>query len=148
MSSERRKILDMLAEGKITADEAERLLGLVDRGAESGPSRAYEAKTNEGGLPYRYLRVRVEPTPEAGEAGGVERVTIRVPLALLRAGMKLGSLIPNEAGNSVKNALSEKGIDFDIRNITDEQINELIGALSDLEIDVQDKEHYVRIGVE
>ena len=28
------------------------------------------------------------------------------------------------------------------------QIAELIGTLSDLEIDVQDKEHYGRIGVE
>ncbi len=146
MSSERRKILDMLAEGKITADEAERLLGLVDRGAESGPSGAYEAKANDGGSTYRYLRVRVEPNPEAG--GGGDRVNIRVPLALLKAGMKLGSLIPQQASNSVRDALSEKGIDFDIRNITDEQIAELIGALSDLEIDVQDKEHYVRIGVE
>ena len=148
MSSERRKILDMLAEGKITADEAERLLGLVDRGAESGSSGAYEAKANDGGSAYRYLRVRVEPNPEAGEAGGGERVNIRVPLALLKAGMKLGSMIPQQASNSVKDALSEKGIDFDVRNITDEQIAELIGALSDLEIDVQDKEHYVRIGVE
>ncbi|NQU97023.1 MAG: hypothetical protein HQ548_05205 [Chloroflexi bacterium] len=148
MSSERRKILDMLAEGKITADEAERLLGLVDRGAESGPSGASEAKTNDDGSPYRYLRVRVEPNPEAEEAGDGERVNIRVPLALLKAGMKLGSLIPQQASNSVKDALSRKGIDFDVRNITDEQIAELIGALSDLEIDVQDKEHYVRIGVE
>ena len=147
MSSERRKILDMLAEGKITADEAERLLGLVDRSAESGPSGAYEAKANDGGSAYRYLRVRVEPNPEAGGGGG-DRVNIRVPLALLKAGMKLGSLIPQQASNSVKDALSDKGIDFDIRNITDEQIAELIGALSDLEIDVQDKEHYVRIGVE
>ena len=148
MSSERRKILDMLAEGKITADEAERLLGLVDRGAVGGPSGNYEAKGNDGGSPYRYLRVRVEPNPEAGGAGGGDRVNIRVPLALLKAGMKLGSLIPQQASNSVKDALSRKGIDFDVRNITDEQIAELIGALSDLEIDVQDKEHYVRIGVE
>ena len=143
MSSERRKILDMLAEGKITADEAERLLGLVGAGPEGG-----EAPGRSSGLPFKYLRVRVEQNPEAGEDASGERVNIRVPLALLKAGMKLGSLIPHQASDQVKEALSEKGIDFDLRNITDEQIDELIAALADLEIDVQDKEHYVRIGVE
>ena len=143
MSSERRKIIDMLAEGKVTADEAERLLGLVDPGPAGG-----EAPAQGGGSPFKYLRVRVEPNPEAGEDAGSERVNIRVPLALLKAGMKLGSLIPKEASGRVKDALSEKGIDFDLRNVTDEQINELIAALADFEVDVQDKEHYVRIGVE
>ena len=143
MSGERKKILDMLAEGKVTADEAERLLALVDAGSEGG-----EAPGRSGGLPFRYLRVCVEPNPDAGEEAGGERVNIRVPLALLKAGMKLGSLIPHEASGRVKDALSEKGIDFDLRNISDEQVDGLIAALADLEIDVQDKEHYVRIGVE
>ena len=143
MSSERRKILDMLAEGKVDAEEAERLLGLVGAGPEGA-----ETPGRSGGSPFKYLRVRVEPNAEAGEDAGSERVNIRVPLALLKAGMKLGSLIPKEASGRVKEALSEKGIDFDLRNVTDEQINELIGALAELEIDVQDKEHYVRIGVE
>ena len=143
MSSERRKILEMLAEGKVTADEAERLLGLVDAGPAGG-----EAPAQGGGSGFKYLRVRVEPNPEAGEDAGGERVNIRVPLALLKAGMKLGSLIPKEASGRVKDALSEKGIDFDLRNVTDEQINELIAALADFKVDVQDKEHYVRIGVE
>jgi len=133
----------MLTEGKVTADEAERLLALVDAGPEGG-----EAPGRSGGLPFKYLRIRVEPNPEGGEDAGGERVNIRVPLALLKAGMKLGSLIPDEASGRVKEALSEKGIDFDVRNITDEQIEDLIGALAELEIDVEDKEHYVRIGVE
>ena len=143
MSSERRKILEMLAEGKVTADEAERLLGLVDADAAGG-----ESPGRSGGLPFKYLRVRVEPNPEAGGDAEGERVNIRVPLALLKAGMKLGSLIPHEASGRVKEALSEKGIDFDLRNVTDEQIDELIAAFADLEVDVQDKQHYVRIGVE
>jgi len=143
MSSERRKILDMLAEGKVTADEAERLLGLVGAGPAGG-----EAPAQGNGSRFKYLRIRVMPNPEAGEDASGERVNVRVPLALLKAGMKLGSLIPNEAGGRVKDALSEKGIDFDLRNITDEQIDQLIGALADFEVDVQDKEHYVRIGVE
>ena len=147
MSTERRKILDMLAEGKIGAEEAERLLELVGKGT-GGAQPAAAARVADGSLPYRYLRVRVEPNPDGGEDAGVERVNIRVPLALLKAGMKLGSLIPSEASGKVTSALSEKGIDFDIRNITDQQINDLIGALAELEIDVQDKEHFVRIGVE
>ncbi|MBM3956826.1 MAG: hypothetical protein FJ313_02095, partial [Gemmatimonadetes bacterium] len=107
-----------------------------------------EQASQAGGRAYRYLRVRVEPNPEAGEGARGERVNVRVPLALLRAGMKLGSLIPHQAGDRVREALSEKGINFDLRNVTDEQIDRLIGALADLEVDVQDREHYVRIGVE
>ena len=44
MTENRRQILDMLAEGKITVDEAERLLGLVEApaGGGSGTTEAGE----------------------------------------------------------------------------------------------------------
>jgi len=46
-------------------------------------------------------------------------------------------------------ALHEKGIDFDARNMRPEDIEELIGALSDLEVDVVSKTgESVRVYVE
>jgi hypothetical protein len=37
MNEERRKILEMLSEGKITAEDAERLLEKIETGPSSGP---------------------------------------------------------------------------------------------------------------
>jgi len=95
------------------------------------------------------LRVTVLPNPEKERSGDYDRVNIRVPMSLIRAGIKLTSLIPSEARDKVNLALHEKGIDFDARNMRPEDIEELIGALSDLEVDVISKSgESVRVFVE
>jgi hypothetical protein len=53
--------------------------------------------------------------------------------------MKLTSIITPSAFDQVDSSLKEKGIDFDLRNIKPENIEELINALGDLEIDVESK---------
>jgi len=50
--------------------------------------------------------------------------------------MKFTSLLPPEARDKVTGALHEKGIDFDMRNLKPEEIDELLEALSELEVDV------------
>jgi len=50
--------------------------------------------------------------------------------------MKFTSLLPPEARDKVTGALREKGIDFDMRNLKPEDLDELLEALSDLEVDV------------
>ena len=67
----------------------------------------------------------------------VQKVNIRVPMSLIRAGIKMKSLIPPEAKDKVNNALKEKGINFDINSIKTEDIEELVEALGDMEIDVE-----------
>jgi hypothetical protein len=62
--------------------------------------------------------------------------------------MKLTSLIPGNASNKVNEALREKGIDFDLRNLKTEDLEELVDALSELEVDVQDGKEKVRVYVE
>jgi hypothetical protein len=57
-------------------------------------------------------------------------------MALIRSGMKFTSLLPPEARDEVTGALHEKGIDFDMRNLKPEDLDELVEALSDLEVDV------------
>jgi hypothetical protein len=59
-----------------------------------------------------------------------------VPLSLVRAGIKLTSLIPPEAMDKINGALKDKGINFDVRSIKSEDIEELIEALGELEVDV------------
>jgi len=144
MSDNQKKILDMLAEKKISVDEAQRLLSLLE------PQKDTEARTpgdTSGKKPNaRYFRVVVEP--KAGAGAEVERVNVRVPIALIRAGMKLTSLIPAQASDQVNEALREKGIDFDVRNLKEEDFEELLEALSDLEVDVQSGQEKVHVYVE
>jgi hypothetical protein len=147
MSDNKKKILEMLAQNKISADDAYRLLSAIDGGEGRRESTA-KAETAVKGK-AKYLRVTVLPNPEKERSGDYDRVNIRVPMSLIRAGIKLTSLIPSEARDKVNLALHEKGIDFDARNMRPEDIEELIGALSDLEVDVISKSgESVRVFVE
>jgi hypothetical protein len=142
MNADRRSILDMLAEGKITADEAERLLLAMDR---SGPASAAAAEPRAGhnGQP-KYLRVAVD-TDEPGDDGGPTKVNIRVPMALLRAGVRLTSLIPPQARDKVNAELAKNGMAFDINQLKPENLEDLIDHLSDLSVDVDQEKTKVRI---
>jgi hypothetical protein len=93
--------------------------------------------------------VTVLPNPEAEQSGNFDRVNVRVPMSLIRAGIKLTYLIPPEARDKVNVALREKGINFDVRNIKSDDIENLIEALSDLQVDVMSgKGENVRVFVE
>ena len=140
--SEVSKILQMLSEGKVTAEEAKRLLALVD-----APESATNGQAVFGGRSRRkYLRVTVEPYEESGQPASQELVNVRVPLALIRAGMKFTALIPQAAADRVNKSLKEQGIDIDVRKIDAAKGAEgLADALADIEIDVQDAEHRVRV---
>ena len=136
MTENRRRILDMLAEGKINVDEAERLLAAAEQPA-GGEATASDIV--QGGKPKpKYLRVVIGPGTEEGPESKAERVNVRVPLSIIRAGIKLKALLPPEAGAKVNEALQSKGINLDLRSVKDEDIEELIDALSDLEVEVQE----------
>ena len=103
MPEERRKILDLLAEGKISVEQAEALLkALTAAGGTApvppGPPAAPAAVRIGPGV--RGLQIQVVND----EAGKVVNVT--VPLGLIRFA---GKLVPEHARNSVR----ENGIDLD-----------------------------------
>ena len=136
MNEERRKILEMLSTGKITTDEAERLLAALGQG---------QAATPEAGASKprpRYLRVMVE---DRSEKDSKTQVNVRVPMQLLRAGVRLASLIPPPALNHVNEALHEKGMFVDLRGIKPENLVELVDQLSDLTVDVDQDDAKVRV---
>ncbi|TET49953.1 MAG: hypothetical protein E3J55_03560 [Dehalococcoidia bacterium] len=153
MSESQKKILEMLADKKIGVDEAYRLLSVLEPASapESTPRAATAARTKP-----KYLRVKVATGPgrqhhdedDEDEDDDAELINARVPLSLIRAGMKLTSLMPREAGEKVTEALREKGIDFDMRNIKPEDLDELIDALSELEVNVVSGKEVVKIFVE
>ncbi len=65
-----------------------------------------------------------------------DNVNVKVPLGLLRAGLKLTSLIPKQASDEINKAMADKGMSFDINNFKPEDIEELIEALSEMEVEV------------
>lgn len=136
MSEERKRILEMLAEGKIDVEEAEKLLSAI---AESREEPGIGEKTGSARL--KYLRVVVEPGPESKTE---DKVNIRVPIKLIRAGIKLASLLPNDVQGKVDDALKEKGISLDFSQIKEENMEEIVESLRDLTVDVEGKER-VRI---
>ena len=139
MSENRKQILQMLSEGRINAEEAERLIAALDSPTIAG------ARTGAGPSP-KYLRVLIEADDEA-DGESMTKVNIRVPLQLLRAGVKLASLIPAEARGHVNEALREKGVDFDINQFKPENLDELIENLQDVSIDIDKKNRKAKIKI-
>src|SRR5450432_3180182 len=141
MNNDRRSVLQMLADGKINADEAERLIGAME-GAGPAPRPFEGAAAGSSKPPPKYLRVSVDAN-EPGE--GPTKVNIRVPMALLRAGVRLTSLIPPAARDQVNAELSKNGVPFDIGQLKPENLEDLIAHLDDLTVDVDAQDAKVRI---
>ncbi|MFL5295580.1 MAG: SHOCT-like domain-containing protein [Phenylobacterium sp.] len=139
MNNDRRAILQMLSDGKINPDEAERLLAALDRNGAPAPGETRTALAN--GAP-KYLRITVD-TDEPDE--GPTKVNIRVPMALLRAGVRLTSLIPPAARDQVNAELSKNGVPFDISQLKPENLEDLVDQLNDLTVDVDQEKTKVRI---
>lgn len=122
MTEDRHRILEMLKQGKISVSEAEELLDAT-RVAPEAEAPALKAKP-------KYLRVAVNDKDD--------RVDVRIPLQLVRSGIKLGAFIPKDARAKMTHALGEKGIDFDFANLDPKSIEELIDGLADMSINVEE----------
>jgi hypothetical protein len=145
MNENRRQILEMLSTGKITADEAERLLAAL----ESGP--ATTVGEHSGTIPgingsaqvktrAKYLRVLVEADEQSTGMKGPTSVNVRVPMQLLRAGVRLASLIPAQAHTQLDEALSRHGVPLTLSQIKPENLEELIDHLEDVTVDVDTRD--------
>jgi membrane peptidoglycan carboxypeptidase len=140
MNERRKEVLQMLAAGKITADEAERLIAALEKEvAAVSPGTGSDAKAKP-----KYLRVVVDAAADS-EKHGPTKVNVRVPMQLLRAGVKLASLIPPQAQIYVNDALREKGLTLDLSQLKPENLEELIDGLSDMTVDVVDKDAKVAV---
>jgi hypothetical protein len=139
VTEERRQILEMLAAGKINAAEADRLLGALQ-----GQQPPGAATSTQGKPAPKYLRVMVDAN-EKDE--GPVHLNVRIPIMLLRAGVKLASLIPPSAQARVNDELHKNGVEFDISQIKPENLNELIDHLSDVSIDIDQPQDGVKVRI-
>jgi hypothetical protein len=135
--NEKTKILEMLAAGKISVDEAEKLLATLN---------ATESTTEiESQKTPKFLRVEVKSSRKDKEP---ETVNIRVPFKLLRAGVKLAGLMPESVQKKVSQALEDKGIQLDLTKAKGAELDSLIEQLQDVSIDVDSGKDKVRIFME
>lgn len=139
MTEERRQILEMLAAGKITTDEADRLLDALRSAPPAPTATATPPKTSP-----KYIRVMVDSNDKDD---GPVHINVRVPIMLLRAGVRLASLIPPKAQERVNVALREQGMDFDVSQIKPENLHELIDQLQDFSVDIDQKQDDVKIKI-
>jgi hypothetical protein len=134
MSEEKRKILEMVADKKISVEDAEKLLAAVsERAGESAPA----AGDGLGKAGPKYLRVLVEPAADNPHG---DRVNIRVPLNLVRAGLKFASFIPPQVRDKVNSEMKEKGVPFDLNHFNPQDVEALLVHLNDLTVEVEGKE--------
>lgn len=123
MNEERLQILEMLREGKITSDEALRLLDALEKEADPKWEPAHSPSRNAN----RMLRIRIN-----GASG--EKVNVNVPLGLIKSLSKISKFIPKEAAVQ----LERQGIDLaelDIEGI----LRALESGLSDGKlVDIED----------
>lgn len=140
MTQERDRILDLLATGRITSEEAGRLLDAVgsrstaagaEAAADAGAgARATTAPTKTASAtPPKYIYVKVISTKG-------DNVNVKIPLSLVRAGLKLTSLIPPSAMDQIDKTMAEKGMSFDLKNLKPEDLEDIVESLREMEIDV------------
>ena len=103
MSYERRQILEMLSSGKISPQDAERLLDKIlqteDRSQGSGKSEG--TRSDKAGPSPQYLRLIVTSRDS-------DVVNLRVPLSLVRTGLGFTSVLPK----GVITILADRGVDL------------------------------------
>ncbi|MFI6063504.1 SHOCT-like domain-containing protein [Streptomyces sp. NPDC051286] len=139
MNEQRRQILQMSAEGKITADEAERLIEVLER---EQPESPRGAAPRPKPCP-KYLRVVVN-------SGGRRRRrakpgNVQLPLQLLRAGVRLASLVPPQALTRINAELNKSGVPIDLTELKPQHLEELIEQLDDVTVDVDDPSGKVQV---
>jgi hypothetical protein len=131
LTEERRRILNLLAEGKLDAAEAEKLLDALS----NKPVPAHENERT--GTPLqdpKFLRVLVEGYQDDKGSG---KVNVRVPFTLIRAGIRLAALLPVAVHEPINRALRENGVEIDISKIKPENLEDLVTHLRELAVDVE-----------
>lgn len=136
MNEEKKRILEMIQEGKITSAEGLELLNALEGSSDS-------VKTVNTRLNKRFLRVKVYTDKAV-------KVNVNIPLALVKAASKFAGMglkyIPEEA----RLEMEKKGID-----LTKIDIEELVASIEQglideklVDVDVDDpKEGKVRVEV-
>jgi len=127
-------VLEMLSEGKVTVDEAQQLLNAV---GSTGGARA--EKSDEP----RFLKIQVNQTARDGK--NAETMNVRVPLTVVRGGLRLSAVIP---GLLATKKVRVNGEELDLSKLHFSQIESMIRDIGELTVDVDGSDKQIRIRCE
>ena len=143
MSDETRRVLDLLAQNKITVDEADQLLRAMKEPRADASSGKVEG---EAAPRARYIRIAVHKLSRGCATD--KDVNIRVPIAIVKSGMRLGAMLPGIVGDKLTAHLRERGLDVDLSKLYPAAIETVLGEIGDVGIDVDSDKAQVRITCE
>ena len=152
MSDETRRVLELVAQGKVTVDEADRLIKAVSA---DGPAQTAAADTaTDGRQRARWFRINIHK-PAKDQTQRPKDVNVRVPVAVVKGGMRLGAIIATFAGEKAAQRMKERGLDLDLSTINGDlsrmngpEFDTFLKSLDDMNIDIDDGKSQVRITVE
>ncbi len=107
-AEERMKILSLIQEGKISAEEGTRLLQALQNQA--------KRQTQTDGQDARWMRVKVTDLKT-----GASKVSINIPMSLVNVGIKMGA------------RFTSSGANFDYPGVMEALRNRTIGKIADIE---------------
>ena len=119
-TEERLKILKMVEDGKISAEDAAKLLAALNEGRKNAPPPAAGASGGEA----RWFRVRISEL-----ASGKTTTTVNIPLGLVNAGIKMGARFVPSWDSGQMEAVTEalrSGASGKIIDVTDEDKGERV----------------------
>ena len=119
---ERMKILKMIEEGKISAEDGAKLLAALAEGSRGPRDPGMPGTPGRPGA-ARFLRIRVTDI-----GSGRSKASVQIPLALVDAGMKIGAHFAPEV----------EGVDMS--NVMDAMRSGVTGKIIDV-VDDEDGEH-------
>ena len=133
MNEEMRRVLAMLADGKISVKNAEEVIEALNTPPVCDEDDEYAWQPEP--IRPRFLRIRMHRPPGNGHLG--KDVNIRVPIAVVCGGVRLGMLMPG-LGHRINARLRARGVDFNLGRVSEEQIESLLSRLGQLTIDVNE----------
>lgn len=117
-AEERMKILKMIEEGKLSAEDGAKLLSALTEGRRGAAAQASNRVAGAG----RWLRIRVTDI-----ATGRSKASVQIPLGLIDAGMKIGAhFAPEVEGVNMTNVMEavRSGMTGKIIDVTDDEDGE------------------------
>ena len=118
MNEEMKMILEMVSEGKISVEEAQKLIAALP--SEAGDDGSPAICRAKGGVSPKNISILVAEN-------GKTKVNVKVPFFLVRAGLKLGRSLGSISAKHCRNP--EKAKVFEILNEID--IDEMLAGIDD-----------------
>jgi hypothetical protein len=99
-------------------------------------------KNNQTNNIPKYLVVKVESLGKTPP----EKINIRIPLGLLKAGVKLATFIPSSLQEKINQNLKDKGVPFNMEMLQNQQsIDLFLETLKDFHVDIESEKDNIKI---